>query len=131
MRQALFILACLALLGVTLLLLLPTLMIGFEGGFKPREMTCELSADGRLQVVVTKRVAFPANEWVDPSVVVVAELREVSSQRLLASERRKLFEDSDFLWPQIEWRLDEVCIKGFDRRDSQVVILRNGPVPKH
>src|SRR5688572_448164 len=112
MKRAVIIIGCLALAAIALLFLIPTVMIGFEGGFRSRQMSSERSPDGKLEVIVTKRVAFPANEWIDPSVVVRAELRDVLTRRVIASERKTLVEDSDFGAPGIQWTFGEVRVSG-------------------
>src|SRR5262245_55418665 len=110
MKRAIVIVGCLALAAIALLFVIPTLVVGFEGGFQWRDVTSEASPDGRFELIVTKRMAFPANEWVDPSVVVRAELRDAATPRVLASERRLLAEDSDFNTPAIQWRSNEVHV---------------------
>jgi hypothetical protein len=127
MKCAIVIAGCLGLAVIALLLLVPTLAIGFEGGFRRQQVSSETSPDGRLELIVTKRVAFPANEWVDPSVVVNAELREVTTRRVIASQQRILVEDSDFKTPVIQWGSDEVRVSAFDQRKGQTVTLKHRP----
>lgn len=123
MKNALLLIGCLLFVGFALLLLAPTFFIGFEGGFKPQQVSFEPSPDGRFQLVVTKKAAFPANEFVDPSVVILAELRTTTNDNLLDSRRVVLIEDSDFSKPQVQWQTREVRISDFDRRQKQVITL--------
>lgn len=96
MKRVLVTVGCLALAAIALLFLIPTFIAAFEGGFRWREVRSETSPDGRFQVIVRKRIVFPANEWIDPSVVIHAELRDVGAHRVLTSDRKILEEDSDF-----------------------------------
>lgn len=108
-------------------LCLPTVIIGFEGGFRWRQMRSEVSPDGQFEMIVAKRVAFPANEWIDPEVVVRAELRKVSSRHVLASERIVLLEDSDWSAPGVQWFSDRALVSGCDKRMHQTLTLRPRP----
>ena len=129
MRLAFIAVGCLALMSIALLAIFPTVSIAFEGGFSAREVLSERSPDGSLRVVVTKRVAFPVYDWVDPSVVVRAELSEQSTDKIVASARIVLTEDSDFSPAAVEWYPGEAWVTGFDRRRSQALILRYRLMP--
>ena len=124
MNRALIIAIGGVLLGlVALFLLLPTLIIALEGGFRSKAVLSVPSPDGRTRLIVTKTVAFPANEWVDPSILVRAQLQDTASRRVLASRSAKLFEDSDYSTPAIQWNSNQVLITRFNRTKDQTIIL--------
>jgi hypothetical protein len=54
-----------------------------DGGFTPREVYSFTSPDNLSRVVIAKRTAFPASEFVDPAIVVTIELREVRTDIIL------------------------------------------------
>ena len=127
MKRAIVIFTCLSVVSITLLFVIPTAVIGFEDGFRSHHVSSVRSLDGTLELIVTKRVAFPANEWVDPSIVVRAELRDVATRRVIASERKTLVEDSDFSPPVIQWNSGEVRVAKFDQRKDQSLALKYQP----
>src|SRR6478752_7000997 len=96
MKRVFFVAVGFVLMAVTLVLVLPTALIAYEGGFKYREVLSETSADSSLRVVVAKRVAFPAYDWISPSLVIRAELSDPATQETVASSRAILMEDGDF-----------------------------------
>ena len=124
MKQALLIIASLAVLALASVLILPSLIVGREGGFKWHEVGSETSFDHRFQVLVFKKIAFPANEWIDPTVVIRAELCDLPSKKVIASGCVRLAEDSDFSNPTIEWRSNSVEIIRFDHRKNQTFSLK-------
>lgn len=125
MKRVFFIALGFVLMGITLFVLIPTVLIAREGGFKYREVLSERSTDGSLRVVVTKRVAFPAYDVIDPSVVIRAELDDLRTHQVLASSRAVLMEDSDFSPPAVRWYSGEVRLTGFDGMSNQMMRLRD------
>jgi len=123
MKRPLVIIGCCVLAAISLVLLIPTLVVGFEGGFRWRGVCSEVSPDGQFQVIVIKRMAFPANEWVDPSVVVRVDFREAATHRVVASGQALLVEDSDFDAPAVQWVSGQARVTGFDRRKHQSLTL--------
>jgi hypothetical protein len=124
MTRTLIIAIAGVLLGLlALLLLLPTVIVALEGGFRAKSVLSIPSPDGRTRLVVTKSVSFPANEWVDPSIRVRAQLQDTASRRALISRSAELFEDSDFSTPTVHWNSNEVRITGFDRTKNQTLKL--------
>ena len=124
LKRTLGIIGCLAFVTIALLFVIPTLVVVFHGGFRWQSVT-SAAPDGASELIVTKRIAFPANEWVDPSVIVRAELRDKVTRRVLASEQKRLVEDSDFNTPVIQWSSDEVRVISFDRRKDQSMTLKH------
>ena len=111
---------------------LPLLLIGgcyaifsavayVEGGFTPRQVYFILAPDSRSAIVVTKRIAFPASEFVDPSIIVTVELRESGSNRVLGRQRLILDEDSDLREPSLEWTSQAVRIREIDSRHERIL----------
>jgi len=124
MKPLLLIVGGLLLTAVGLLLALPSIVYASEGKFRWCEQASELSPDGRFRVVVSKRVAFPAFDFIDPSIVVRGELRDNESRQVLASDQVVLMEDSDFSTPEIRWVSGESRVTRFDRRRKQTMTLK-------
>lgn len=121
--------ARLLLLSVALLvgfIYLPTIIVGLSGGFSPSLVYSYLSPDERGNLIVTKRVIFPANEMADPSILVKVQLQDYASGRVLDSTSLELLEDSDLQEPQLDWMPGEVRISGLDRRNERALALRQG-----
>lgn len=60
------------------------------------------SPDGSLHVVASRRVCFPANEIVDPSVILKLEVRNAAGQ-IVGTAQGKLWEISDCDNLEIFW----------------------------
>ena len=123
MRHLTRILAVIGALGI-LLLALPSIIIGFEGGFREREVLNRTEPGLNLRITVRKRMAFPANERVDPSVKLRIELRELSTGKILDQARVKLFEDSQYKTPSIQWSSNSVLVSNFNTKDQRQITLR-------
>ena len=129
MKRTLLIVLLLVILGgVFLFVVVPTGIIASEGGFRARQVFVERSSDGQLEVSVAKRVSFPAYDWVDPSVIIVFQLREVSTGKVLDSVRSSLVEDSDFTTPVVHWHSVGADVTAFDSRLKQSASLRAAPI---
>ena len=128
-KRILFKVGWLALALTTLFFFVPTFIVALGKGFHWRNVSTEFSPDGRLQLFISKRIAFPANEWIDPSVIIRAELCDVTNSRVIMSEQVVLVEDSDFSTPLIKWNSNEVRVIEFDRRNHQTVTLRQPSMP--
>lgn len=97
-----------------------------EGGFTPKQVYAFTAPDGGSTLVVTKRVAFPASELVDPAIVVTIELRETHTNRVIGREQLTLVEDSDLQEPSVEWTQEVVRLKKIDSRyESNITVPRN------
>ena len=94
-----------------------------EGGFTPKQVYSFAAPDGHSILAVTKRIAFPANEFVDPSIVVTVEIREARTNRVIARERLTLEEDSDLREPTVEWTPDVVRLRGIDSRYARIITI--------
>ena len=125
MKRLFFMTVGFVLMGIAIIVVFPTLLIAHEGGFKHREVLSERATDGSLRVVVTKRVAFPAYDLLDPSVVIRAELSDLATHEVVASTRAFLLEDSDFSRPVVQWYSGGVRLTGFDGRTNQMMRLRD------
>ncbi len=98
-----------------------------DGGFTPQQVYSLPSPDSSSQIVVTKRVAFPADEYVEPSMVVTMELRETLTGRVIGRKRVTIEEDSDLKKPVIHWTTDVIHVTGFDSRTERTFTFeRNG-----
>ncbi|WP_009959298.1 hypothetical protein [Verrucomicrobium spinosum] len=119
----------LLMLGLALLvglISLPSIIVGFSGGFSSSPVYSQRSPDDRSKLVVTKRVIFPANEMVDPSILVKVQLQDHADGRVLDSTSQELLEDSDLKEPDVEWTPGKVLISGIDRRKELTLTLRRG-----
>lgn len=130
MRRLTKILAIIGALGSLLILgilAIPSIIIGFEGGFREKEVLNRGVSALNLQLVITKRVSFPANEWIDPSIKLRMELRELSTGQILDHAQIKLYEDSEYQDPLLSWSSQSVLISQFDKTSKQEVSLRRMP----
>ena len=96
-----------------------------DGGFTPREVYFFTSPDNLSRVVIAKRTAFPASEFVDPAIVVTIELREVSTDIILGMKEIRLTEESDLNEPTVQWKEDTLQIDGLDSRTRRTIILKS------
>jgi hypothetical protein len=130
MRLLKSILAIIGAVGSLLILgilALPSIIIGLDGGFREKEVLNRSEPRLNLNLVITKKVRFPANERVDPSIDLRMELREHSTGRILDQARLKLFEDSEYNNPVISWSPKRVLISEFDKTSEQEVSLKMNP----
>jgi len=116
---------CLLLAIVLLIALLrgvATVMQYSEGGFEWRQVHSERSPDRRHGLSIHKRVAFPANELIDPVIVVRICLFGDSS----SEQRVDLEEESDLNpHPRVDWESSRVFVSDLSsRREIRVVIDR-------
>jgi hypothetical protein len=112
-------------LPVVAFIFLPTILVGLSGGFSPSLVLSKTSPDERANLIVTKRVIIPANEMVDPSVLVEVQLQDTSG-RVLDSASLELLEDSDLQEPHVEWTPEAAHVTGIDRRNERVLTLLRG-----
>ena len=82
-----------------------------------------LSPKRGLRLVITKTIAFPRNEWIDPSVVL--DFQVVSSSGIvIGTATKKLPEDSDYDDPEVRWRKTEVRVTRFSSRAGQELTIQ-------
>ena len=124
MRSVLLIVGVAVIVVGSLLYLLPTFALIATGDFRSREIFSQRSSDGLVHLVITTRAAFPANEFVDPSLVVRASLRDAGTRKLISYERVTLSESSDLSRPTVNWSSNHVRVTGFDRREKRTLTLR-------
>jgi hypothetical protein len=102
---------------------LSSVLVAIEGGFLSKQVYSIPSPDGRAILIVTKRVIFPANDFVDPSTVVTVQLRDTATGRVLDSTKLELVEDSDLREPHIEWTPNAAHVSGVDQRHERSFTL--------
>lgn len=102
------------LLGLFAFAAMPTFIVWTLGGFMSREMFRSTSPDGRYRVTIAKRAEFPANEFLDPSIIVDITLSETNSGRTLDYISVGLWEDSDFGEPKADWAGGVVNVRDLD-----------------
>lgn len=111
--------------GVLGLVLLPSLFLALGGPsqFFDQPVYSTLSPDGSTEVVVYRRVDFPANEIIDPSITVTIKVR--SRGPLVARDyvQFNLYEYSDLTEPNIEWVSDTMHISNIDNRQKHEFTL--------
>ena len=87
--------------------------------FAPRKMLNATSPDGAHRMTVTKRILFPQNEWIDPSVelvVTVVTLPKPEEEHQLRSTQLRflLFETSDAENLQVNWSKKAATLTGVE-----------------
>ena len=103
--------------------LMPTFIVWTFGGFTSREMLRSTSPDGRYRIAVAKRAVFPANEFLDPSIVVDITLSEADGGRTLDYISVGLWEDSDFGDPRVHWAGGVVDVRNLDDEHGLTVTM--------
>lgn len=106
---------------ITFFLLLPSLIISVNPGpqsFFPQRIYEFNSPDNRYQVVVSRRVNFPASEILDPSITVILSLERADGLREIDTVQLKMYEFGDLNEPELTWTPTEVSIDKIDRRDE-------------
>ncbi len=93
----------------------PTAALVIGGKTRSVLLVSAPSPDGRFRLAVTRRMAFPATELVDPAVVLTARLLDRNGL-VLNRRSARLSEDSDLRPPEIRWNAAEVRLVNFDRR---------------
>ncbi len=110
---------------LALLFFLPTISSLIKGGLSYKTVFTSTSPDGRDTLTISKRHAFPVNEWIDPAIIVRVQL---SGERN-SGPNFKLNEDSDLiLQPKISWTDDAVTIPALStgrRQLNDLIIYRN------
>ncbi len=127
-RMIAFAVAVLLVVVGAVICMLPSVIVGCEGGFFSKQVYSAHSPDGRSRLIINKRAAFPANEFIDPAIVVTMEVRDGHTGRLLDSTQVELIEDSNLRDPVVEWTKAAVRISDIDIDEgdhSRIVILRS------
>ena len=98
-------------------LALPSVVAVFSGGYSYESYHEEELPDNKGSIVLSKRLAFPVNELIDPSIVVKLQLFDESGDELDASYC-ELLEDSDIseTTPCFEIAEDHVTITRISSR---------------
>ena len=85
----------------------------FDGSFRYRKVYQYTSPNTDHTLIISKRVAFPATEMVDPAIIVKLEL----SGHTPACRKIRLEEDSDLIIPpSIIWNSSGVVITNLSTR---------------
>ena len=119
-----YVKALLVVLGV--LILLPSGCVALFGGFS-REVVFSEPVNAAYRIDLTKRVVFPANEFLDPSVRLELMLIDQGSSAVLAHATTKLSEDSDYVTPRLVPTGRILTVVGFDRRDPKRALTVSPP----
>jgi hypothetical protein len=114
------------LLAVLCMLALPTVTWWVGGGFTPQTMFQSTSPDGRHRIAVATRIAFPANEFFDPSIMVDISLSNPMNGEVLDSVSVELFERSDFGNPTADWTADTVTLRDIYNRRGLTLTMALG-----
>lgn len=111
--------------GVLVLILLPSLLLALGGPsqFFDQPVYSSLSPDGSTEVVVYRRVDFPANEIIDPSITVTIKVRNRGALIARDYVQFNLYEYSDLTEPTMEWVSDTVYIRNIDDRQKHEFAL--------
>ncbi len=121
------VLSILAVLLVGSLFLIPTADVLLRGKHRPKQVFRNISSDGKYEMTTSSRVALPANEVTDPSVIVTLALRETATGRELEAQSVRLEEESDLDEPLVIWGGGEIKVSTFDTRNPRVLVFRGIP----
>ncbi len=100
----------------------PSVLLGFQGGFRRKESFSYRSPDGSNSLILSRRFAFPANELFDPATLLFFEVRDASTGRLIDSTQLELEEESDLREPDVTWKPGSVRVTGMDERHGSAEV---------
>jgi hypothetical protein len=113
-----FLIAFLAFsLSILLLFLSPTLILLVFNGpsiFFFQKVYSSQSPDGKFELTVSKKVALPANEFIDPAITVNISLKHIQKNYEINATQFGLYEISDLENPNIIWTSNGVHIENID-----------------
>lgn len=95
-RGALRTLGVIVGVGITFVMLLPTLYTWAYGRYQPRTLINATSPDGRYRIVGTLRADLPANDILDPSATLRIDLTDTRTASTLDRFVITLHEYGDF-----------------------------------
>jgi hypothetical protein len=102
----------------------PSVLLGFQGGFRRKEWFSYRSPDRSNSLIISRRFAFPANELFDPATMLFFEVRDASSGQLIDTAQLELVEESDLREPDVAWKPGSVRVTGMDERQARSVELK-------
>ena len=102
----------------------PSILLGFQGGFRRKESFSYRSPEGSNRLIISRRFAFPANELFDPATMLFFEVRDASTGRLIDTAQLELEEESDLREPDVAWKPGSVRVTGMDERQARSVELK-------
>jgi hypothetical protein len=82
--------------------------------FFSQQVYSQKSPDKKFEINVSRKVNFPANEFLDPSITVYLSLNNAEKNYQINSVQFELREFSDLEKPEIIWTPNEVQINGID-----------------
>ena len=117
-----------------LVVLAPSLVVYFDGGFDRKERFRLQSLDGRYRVSIDSRVAFPATEIFDPSIKVWVQVSHISTDAVIDEAVIELYEQSNLGEPAVDWSgSPRIVVRNVDRtrpRDIELFLKpRTGAHP--
>lgn len=108
--------------GVLGIILLPSILLG-PSAFFNKPVYSSLSPDGSTEIVIYRKVSFPASEIIDPSITVTVEVKSPGALKARNYVQFNLYEFSDLTGPNIEWLPDTVRVSDIKYRKQYEFLL--------
>jgi hypothetical protein len=112
------------------LLLFPSVLWSLFMGpatFFPQQIYSMKSPDKKYEIKVSRKVNFPALEFLDPEITVYVSLEDAEKNYQINSVEFKIREISDLENPEIIWTPDEVRINRIDSGENFSIRFRLPP----
>jgi hypothetical protein len=121
------------LLGVVALIIagaftVPSVDAVINGRHKPVHFFRNISSDEKHQITVTRRVALPANDVMDPAVIATFTLKDHATGKELETQEVKLAKESALQEPLVLWNGSSVEVKKFDALEDRTLSFRRSPL---
>jgi hypothetical protein len=84
------------------------------GSFFSQQVYLLKSADNHYEITVSRRVNFPANSFLSPSITVDLSLKDAIHNYQINSVQFEVHEYSELTKPEIKWTSTEVLIDKID-----------------
>ncbi|WAC21691.1 hypothetical protein OVA24_09865 [Luteolibacter sp. SL250] len=117
------------LLGVVALIIagaftVPSVDAIMNGRHKPVQLFRSISSDERHQITVTRRVALPANDVMDPTVIATFTLKDHVTGKDLETQEVKIVKESALQEPLFLWSNSSVVVKQFDTLQERALSFK-------
>lgn len=102
----------------------PSVDAVMNGRHKPVQLYRSISSDEKYQITVTRRVALPANDVMDPAVVATFTLKEHATGKELETQEVRIGKESALQEPLFLWSNSSVEVKHFDTLQERTLSFK-------
>jgi hypothetical protein len=114
------------LLGLVVIIIagaftVPSVDAIMKGRHKPVQVFRSISSNEKYQIAVSRRVALPANNVMDPAVIATFTLKEHTTGKELETQEVRIEKESALLDPLFLWSSSGVEVKQFDSLQERIL----------